>query len=70
VEAYKTTFPWSKFQNIMGYDPSGINDIRIDSNAKQKVYYDINGNRLNSPRKGLNIINGKKVIIRKKNVNR
>ncbi len=54
----------------MGYDPSGINDIRIDSNTKQKVYYDINGNRLNSPRKGLNIINGKKVIIRKKNVNR
>ena len=38
--------------------------IDVDGSGKQKVYYDINGRRLSAPKKGLNIIDGKKVIVK------
>lgn len=64
VEDYKTTLIWRNFQNIQGFDPTGIKGIEADGNNKQDVYYDISGRKLNAPVKGLNIINGKKVIIK------
>ncbi len=64
LEAYKTADVWKNFYNIQGIDPSGIHGIEIDPTSKKNVYYDLNGRRLETPRKGLNIINGKKVIIK------
>lgn len=64
LEAYKNTRYWKEFLHIKGFDPTGMKGIEADGNGKQKVYYDINGRRLSAPRKGLNIINGKKVIIK------
>lgn len=34
----------------------------MDGSGKPAIYYDLNGRRLNAPKKGLNIVNGKKVI--------
>lgn len=45
-------------------DPAGIADMESDMNAKVVGRYDVNGNKLTAPRKGLNIIklsNGKTV---------
>lgn len=62
LEAYKTTYPWSEFKNIQGFDPTGIKGVEMDGSSKPAVYYDLNGRKLNAPKKGLNIVNGKKVI--------
>lgn len=46
------------------YSPSaGIDDIIVDEDAQQTIY-SISGVRLQSPQKGLNIINGKKVLVK------
>lgn len=64
LEAYRNAEGWKQFQNIKGFDPTGIQGIEVDESCGQDVYYNLNGRRLSAPRKGLNIINGKKVIIK------
>jgi len=64
LTAYKNAEYWKNFQNIKGFDPTGIIGIEADGNGKRNVYYDLNGRRLSAPKKGLNIINGKKVIVK------
>ena len=64
LEAYKATDVWNNFQNIQGIDVTEIKGIEADENNKQDVYYDLSGRKLNAPKKGLNIINGKKVIVK------
>ena len=44
-------------------DPSGINDIRMDSENQTPVY-NLGGQRLAAPQKGINIIGGKKVVVK------
>jgi len=44
-------------------DPSGINEVQQD-NPSNTVIYTISGQRIDKPRKGINIIGGKKVIMK------
>lgn len=54
-DAYKSTSPWSKFGKIIGFDEStGINAIMNDSG--NALIFDMQGNRLDNVRKGVNII--------------
>lgn len=46
-----------------GSDPSGINSVILDYNNKTPIY-DLSGKRQVEPRKGINIINGKKIIVK------
>ena len=67
-DSYKATSPWNKFGKILGFnEPVGINSISIDSD--NAIIFDMQGNRLDNVRKGVNIIhtrNGKtKKMIRK-----
>ncbi len=64
VETYRTTDPWKNFTDIQGVDMSGIKGIKADVDARQNTYYDLNGRKLNGPKTGLNIINGKKVMVK------
>lgn len=64
AETYRTTDPWKNFTNIQGMDMSGIKGIKADGGARQNTYYDLNGRKLNGPKTGLNIINGKKVMVK------
>ncbi len=64
VTAYKSTKPWTWFKHIEGRDVTAISDVTVDDN-KPDVIYDLQGRRLNAPKPGLNIINGKKVFIGK-----
>ena len=46
------------------YDPNGINSIIAEKGIRNGSYYSIDGKRIEIPRKGLVINNGKKYIIR------
>ena len=46
-----------------GNSTSGINDVIADED-KQGQIYSISGMRLKSPQKGINIINGKKILVK------
>ena len=55
VSSYKSTAPWSGFGTIMGFnEATGIKSIRIDS--QNAIIYDMRGNRIDQPQRGVNII--------------
>lgn len=60
---YQEADVWKNFKNIVEFEPSGIDDIVADEDKQRKIY-SISGIRLKRPQKGLNIINGKKVVVR------
>ena len=68
VTQYQTTAPWSEFGKIYGKEAyTGINDIRATESGAR--IYDLNGNRLAQPQRGVNIIrmsNGatRKVVVK------
>lgn len=65
VEIYKTAPIWSKFENIVELDDkeTGIAAIRQSINHKN-IYYNLKGQRIEKPSKGIYILNGKKTIIK------
>lgn len=64
LAAYLSTDVWKEFLNTKEFDPAGINNVTIDEGNGGKIIYDLNGHRLSTPQRGINIINGKKVIIK------
>ena len=69
MEKYKSTEGWKKFIFIEEGIPSGINGISIENNSVEKERYNLRGEKLSEPQKGVNIIrmtNGKtkKVIVK------
>ena len=57
-DSYMATSPWNKFGKVLGFnEPAGIKAIMTDSNDAH--IYDIQGNRLDNVRKGVNIIRTK-----------
>ncbi len=63
IDKYKATEGWWDFKNIVEGVPSGIKGVFLD-NDKDYPVYDTNGVRLREPKKGINIINGKKVVVK------
>ena len=47
----------------LGNDPA-VGIANVSGNAVKQTIYNIQGQRLNAPQKGMNIINGKKVFIK------
>ena len=64
LEDYKSANVWKEFLNLKGFDPTGVESVKGDAINGNNIYYDLRGNRLDAPKKGLNIINGKKVIVK------
>ena len=62
-EKYQATDGWKEFQNIVEGTPTGIKVIENTQN-KNATVYDLNGVRLPAPKKGINIINGQKVVVK------
>lgn len=63
VEAYRAASGWSHFQNIQEFDPTCISGVEADKGGKD-IYYDLGGRRLKAPVKGLNIVGGRKVMVK------
>ena len=62
-EKYQATDGWKDFDYIVEGTPTGIKVIENTQN-KNATVYDLNGVRLLEPKKGINIINGQKVIVK------
>lgn len=63
LETYQNADTWNNFWNIQGFEYTGVETIKANNKSTDK-YYDIRGNQLSTPKHGLNIINGKKVIVK------
>ena len=63
MNAYRASARWKKFVNIVELDPTGVETVSTDgkSTAEQRIY-NLGGVRMAAPQRGLNIINGKKVV--------
>ena len=63
MNAYRAAANWKKFVNIVEFDPTGVGAVSADgkSAAEQRIY-NLGGVRMAAPQRGLNIINGKKVV--------
>ena len=62
-ERYKATKGWEDFVNIVEGRPTGIKSALFDRDKNYPIY-DINGRRLGALQRGINIIRGKKVIVK------
>ena len=47
---------FSYFENIVEFDPTGINNVITSNDTKELSRYSLNGQRLSAPTKGLNIV--------------
>lgn len=63
ISAFKADANWGKL-NIVGPDATGVSKVNIDANRYESKIYTIGGIRVNKPRKGLYIVNGKKVLVK------
>ena len=66
VEAYRKSWPWSDFKEIVAIeqeDPDAIQGVKQSDDSKTE-YYDLTGRRVYQPQKGLYIKNGKKIMIK------
>ena len=61
---YETDNDWNNFRNIVEGTPTGITRVTSDKQTPNAPIYDLNGRRLSEPQKGINIIEGKKVLIK------
>jgi hypothetical protein len=63
IDKYKETKGWQDFENIVEGVPAGINVVKNTKNNNTTIY-DLNGVRQSEPKKGINILNGKKVVVK------
>ena len=47
---------WKDFGNIIEYDATGIDKVTNRSDVKEISHYSLNGQRVTSPTKGVNIV--------------
>lgn len=52
-----------EMQDYAGSDPSGVQNITLDKSTNAPIY-DMNGRKLKEPSKGINIIGGKKYLVK------
>jgi hypothetical protein len=63
IEKYKATQGWKDFAFIEESDATGINVVE-NAKSNNTTIYDLNGVRQSEPKKGINIVNGKKVVVK------
>ena len=64
LAAYQTAHIWKNFWNLQEYSTdTGIGNITVDGVQENKIY-DLQGRKLDAPQHGINIINGKKVLVK------
>lgn len=63
-DAYSQSPIWKNFTIIEGTETTGITNIPTSITQQPTSVFNISGQSLTAPQKGLNIINGKKVIVK------
>ena len=68
LSSYRYSSDWNEFKNIIAITENDTNPTRINivenTPNHNTIIYDLNGVRQSEPKKGINIINGKKVVIK------
>ena len=68
LDAYKTTDPWSNFSNIVAIaegETDGIGPLRLPLNGERSdAIFNLQGQRIKTLQKGLNIVDGRKVVVK------
>lgn len=55
----------SRFElRLSAGDATGIADVKKTANAENKEFFNLNGQRVEAPQKGIYVVNGKKVIVK------
>lgn len=62
-EKYESAKYWKNFKNIVEMDDTNIPNLVTDERSIVEIY-DLQGHKHSKPSKGINIINGKKVIVK------
>jgi hypothetical protein len=62
-EAYQAADYWKEFKEIIEIDISGIDQIMSNGQNNAKIFT-LDGKRISEPQKGINIIGGKKVVVK------
>jgi Leucine-rich repeat (LRR) protein len=62
-KGWKVLYNNGGWEEYAGSDPSGIQSVTLGKDTNTPIY-DLNGTRLESPKKGINIIGGKKVVVK------
>lgn len=63
VSAYQSADTWKNFWDIQGIDVTGIQSIETTKQTPTAIY-DLQGRKLTKPKKGINIIGGKKILVK------
>lgn len=63
LEKYKESEYWSQFKEIRSIETAGIADVETDR-KNPDVIHDLQGRRLKHTVPGINIVNGKKILVR------
>lgn len=69
VDNYKASYIWGAFKEVVPLTdsdskPTGIDDVRCKISDIRGTYYDLNGVRQSEAKRGINILNGKKVVVK------
>ena len=65
LAAYQSAYGWKNFWDIREYDETtGISAVKTRPQETGHNYYDLQGRKLREPQKGINIIDGKKVLVK------
>ena len=68
LSSYRYSSDWNEFKNIIAITENDTNPTRINivenTPNHNTIIYDLNGVRQSEPKKAINIINGKKVVIK------
>lgn len=65
LAAYQAANGWKNFWDIREYDETtGISAVKTRPQETGHNYYDLQGRKLREPQKGINIIDGKKVLVK------
>lgn len=63
LEKYKESDYWSQFKEIRSIETAGIADVETDR-ENHDVIYDLQGRKLKHTVPGINIVNGRKILVR------
>ena len=63
--AYSKAIDWREFKNIVEFDPTSIENINTAKDIKETSSYTLDGQRLDHPRRGLNIVKYSDGTVRK-----
>ena len=55
-EKYESTPAWNKFKNIVEGIENAVESVETDAKAEETERYNVSGQRISSPQKGLNIV--------------